>query len=130
MDFEGLQDLARWKIQQLENSFRADVIFVPDRFRLVSVGLHSDVWICRGLVGSFIKHVGDLGHHFGIIWVIIGCKGPFRWDLECPRVDFHRFVMDLGSPDGHHSGLLFFIFSLIGSVHNRFGLQTCFFDDR
>ena len=61
--------------------------------------------------GTIFEHFGVLGHYFNTILVTIGCKGSLRRDLECSRVEFYRFSMDLGSPIGEHSGSLFDILS-------------------
>ena len=56
---------------------------------------------------SFWRHFGVLGHHFGTTLVIIGCKGALRRVLECPNIDFHRFLMIFGWPVGITLGSLF-----------------------
>ena len=56
---------------------------------------------------QFWRHFGVLGHHFGTTLVIIGCKGALRRALECPNIDFHRFLMIFGWPVGITLGSLF-----------------------
>ena len=101
------------KIESIGNCAIRNIF--PSRFdwfcfsncQLVSVGLRSDLLILRGLGGPFFEHFGVLGHHFNTILMTIGCKGSLRRDLECSRMEFGWFVMDLGSPIGGHSGSLF-----------------------
>ena len=48
--------------------------------------------------------------HFGTILVIKWDTDALRGTLEGPRMDFGLFLMDFGSPFGHHFGSLFDIF--------------------
>ena len=103
--FAGLKALENSVIRNIFPS-RLDS-FCFSNCQLVPVGSRSDLLIFRGLGGPFFEHFGVLGHYFNTILVTIGCKGSLRRDLECSRVEFHRFSMDLGSPIGDHSGSLF-----------------------
>ena len=55
-------------------------------------------------------HLGVLGDHFGVILVIKWVTDAPRGTLNGPRVDFHRFFVDFGSPIGDPLGSLFCIF--------------------
>jgi hypothetical protein len=57
--------------------------------------------------GSFWVYLEVLGDHFGVILVIKWGTDAPRGTLNGPRVHFHRFSMDFGSPIGDHLGSLF-----------------------
>ena len=60
--------------------------------------------------GTIFRAFWGPGHHFDTILMTIGCKSSLRRDLQCSRVEFYQFSMDLGFPIGDHSGSLFDIY--------------------
>ena len=59
---------------------------------------------------TILAHFGGPWDHFGTILVIKWDTDALKGTLEGPRMDFGLFLMDFGSPFGHHFGSLFDIF--------------------
>ena len=54
-----------------------------------------------------MAHFGGPWDHFGTILVIKWDTDALKGTLEGPRMDFGLFLMDFGSPFGHHFESLF-----------------------
>ena len=106
-DLKDLQDRNHWRILRIEYVHNQICIHKSEELWIVlrQIGIQN-YWYFL-IWDAIWRHVGVLGRQFGTILVIIGCKGALRRVLECPNIDFHRFLMIFRWPVGITLGSLF-----------------------